>query len=255
MAAVDSAVLDHLWRSQQAGRTDPAEFPDLDVDAGQALQVALLERYRADGRDVGGWKVGLTSGVGRDSFGKGVRPFGFVLANRIYKSNALLSLNTIGSCGVENELCFTLAERLGSGATADDARDAVATVAPAFEINQLRLRGRAGPGLAVGDNLSQWGLVIGTERAIPVGFDFDSLTIVLSRDGIAVETTQAREHIDDHFQSLATLANRLARFGLGLERGHRVITGSYTRQSVPAPSRWTGAFGAELGDVHVSIAS
>lgn len=255
MPAVDSAVLDHLWRSQMAGRTDPAEFPDLDVDAGQALQVALLERYRADGRAIGGWKVGLTSGVGRDSFGKGVRPFGFVLTDRIFGSNAVLSLKAIGSCGVENELCFTLAERLGSGATPASARNAVATVAPAFEINQLRLRGRASPGLAVGDNLSQWGIVVGEERPVPDDFDFDALTIVLSRDGTSVETTQARDHIDDHFKSLATLANTLARFGLSLERGHRVITGSYTRQSVPAPSRWTGAFGSPLGDVHVSIAS
>ena len=254
MTAVDSAVLDHLWHSQTEGRTDPAEFPEMDVDTGQALQVALLERYRAHGHAIGGWKVGLTSGVGRDSFGKGVRPFGFVLAERIFASNAVLSMKTIGSCGVENELCFTLAERLGSGATAEAARRAVATVAPAFEINQLRLRGRATPGLAVGDNLSQWGIVIGEERPIPDAFDFDSLTIVLSRDGVVVETTQAREHIDDHFKSLATLADRLAQFGLGLERGHRVITGSYTRQSVPSPSRWTGAFGPELGEVHVSIA-
>ena len=253
--AVDSAVLDHLWLSHVAGRTDPGEFPQLDVEAGQALQVALIERYAANGRTVGGWKVGLTSGAARDSFGKGVRPFGFVLADRIFASNAVLSLAAIGSCGVENELCFTMGERLGKDATAETARLAVATVAPAFEVNQLRLRGRATPGLAVADNLSQWGIVIGEAQPLPDAFDYEALTIVLSRDGMPVETTHAHGHIDDHFQSIAKLSNRLATFGLALEKGHRVITGSYTRQSVPSPSRWTGAFGKELGSVHLSISS
>lgn len=251
-ASVDPALLERVWHAQAAGRVDAAGFPELDVDTGQALQVAILRRHAAEGRAVGGWKVGLTSGAGRDSFGAGVRPFGFVLANRVFRSPAELTLSTIVTAGVENELCFVMDTALGKGATAAAARRAVRGVAPAFEINQLRLRGRASPGLAVAENLSQWGIVVGAAVAV-AKVDFDAINVTLACDETTVETVAARGHIDNHFESLAVLANRLAQFGLALEAGHHVITGSFTRQSVPGPSRWTGEFGAPLGTVRVAF--
>jgi len=57
-------------------------------------------------------------------------------------------------------------------------------------------------------------------------------------------------HIDDHFESLATLARELAKFDRGLKGGQRVITGSFTRQSVREPARWEADFGP-LGRVAI----
>jgi len=251
--SVDPALFERLWHAHAAGRVDPREFPALDVAEGQTLQVALIDRLRGDGRLVGGWKLGLTSGAGRDSFGAGVRPFGFVLAERIHSSGAALALSDIVSCGLENELCFVIDTPLGAGSTAADARAAIRGVAPAFEVNQHRLTGRASPGLAVADNLSQWGLVVGAPVELPLTFDFEALIVTLERDGEPVQTVSARYHIDDHFESLACLANGLARHGLALEPGHRVITGSFTRQPVREPGCWSGRFGAPFADVTLTL--
>ena len=37
-------------------------------------------------RLVAGWKIGLTSGIARDSMGQGFRPFGYILADRVFAS-------------------------------------------------------------------------------------------------------------------------------------------------------------------------
>ena len=194
---------------------------------------------------MGGWKVGLTSGKSRDSFGKGIRPFGFVLDNRIIPSDDELNIAAIQRCGIENELCFVMDRELrGKSVTAAMARAAVGGVAPAFEVNETRLSGESDGPCRVADNLSQWGIVVGPEtRPLPQDFDWDSLVIALSRDGVEVERVAARGHIDDHFESLAALARELSKFDRGLNAGQRVITGSFTRQPVREPARWEADFG------------
>jgi len=124
-------------------------------------------------------------------------------------------------------------------------------VAPAFEINETRLAGKVDPPARVADNLSQWGIVVGKlTKPVPLDFDFDSLEVVLRRDGVEVERVAARGHIDDHFESIATLTRTLAKFNRGLKAGERIITGSFTRQRVDGPSRWEGDFGP-LGTVAI----
>lgn len=226
------------------------------VEDGQSLCLGLLDRWLAEGEQLGGWKLGLTSGRSRNAFGHGVRPFGFILASRIYDSGAVLG--RLPGLGVENELCWVLAETLaGESVTAADARRAVAGVAPAFELNQNRLPGDAAPGLRVADNLSQWGLVVGAAQPVAGLVELDALleelTVTLLRDGELCERVSARGHIDDHFESLARLARELARYGRSLAPGEQVITGAYTRHVVERPGTWRGDFGATLGEVEVTF--
>ena len=58
--------------------------------------------------------------------------------------------------------------------------------------------------------------------------------------------------VDDHFVSIAALARELGKFGRGLRAGQRVITGSFTRQSVKGASQWEAHFGA-LGSVAIGF--
>ena len=232
----------------------PSRVPS--IDEGQTICVELLDRLLAEGEHLGGWKLGLTSGRSRDAFGKGIRPFGFILEGRIHPSGAIL--DRLPGLGVENELCWVLAESLaGESVTAADARRAVAGVAPAFELNQSRLPEGAAPGLRVADNLSQWGLVVGELQPVQGTFDLDvlleELTVTLLCDEEPCEQVAAHGHIDDHFESLARLARELAHFGRGLAPGEHVITGAYTRQRVERPATWRGEFGAVLGGVEVTF--
>lgn len=248
-------MVEQLWRLHNGpvmADVDDLPAEPLSVEAGQALQVALMRRWLGAGEAIAGWKLGMTSGASRNAMGPGVRPFGFVRASRMLPSGAALPLAELGKGGVENELCLIVGARLGADATPAQARAAVAAVAPAFEINQKRLPADASPGLRVADNLSNWGIVVGAE--VPPPATLDDLTVTLFGDDAELGRIASRDHIDDHYASLATLARRLAQYGLALEPGARVITGAYARTPFAA-GRYRGDFGAAIGAVEVELVS
>lgn len=221
---------------------------------GLKRQLERLGELTAGGEARGGWKVGLTSGAARDGMGKGFRPFGYLLRSRIFESPAALALAGRPGFGIENELCFTLARGLRGDPDRPSVIAAIASVSPAFEIVQQRLESASTPADRLADNLSQWGIVVGAPRALDWNrFDFARLEVTLRRDGELVETVAARDHIDDHFDSVAALARRLDAFGLALEPGDRVITGSYTRQPVGGACDWLGDFGPDIGAVELAL--
>ena len=199
-----------------------------------------------------GWKVGLTSGSARDSMGKGFRPFGFILEDRVFPSGATLNHAELAPIGVENEMCFRFGRDVLPGSSIADVRDAVSGVAPAFEINQRRQPRDAPVVDRLADNLSQWGVVIGSFLIDWADIDFDQVAVDLYHNDELVETVRAQGHIDDHFASLAALSGSLAKFDRQISAGDIVITGSYTRQTVLGPGTWRGNFGAAVGEVEVS---
>lgn len=247
---MNRSAIDALWASTRTGTLDVAALADPSLHDGQHMQIALLERWLASGEQLAGYKIGLTSGAARDAFGKGVRPFGFILKSRVYRSGDTIERTKIGRLGLENELVFRIAQQLDGDATAADARQAVDAVAPGFEINQVRTQGAVGNGIRIADNLSQWGIVVGGWRT--PDYPFETLEVTMAREGETLERVAAHGHIDDHFQSIATLANTLHRFGRTLAAGALVITGSFTRQTIETLGTYTGDFG-ELGSVSVRV--
>jgi len=223
------------------------------LEAAQRRQVEHLAALEARGETVGGWKVGLTSGGSRDAFGPGIRPFGYVLRSRILDSGASLDWTHVGNGGIETEACFVIGCDVEQPVDADSIRACLAGVAPAFEINQRRIPADAPAPERIADDLANWGIVVGTPVPIPPNWDPDALEVTLARDGTPVATVAARNHIDDHFESLAILANALVRFGRHLRAGERVITGAFGRAVQPPAGTWTGDFGAAIGTVRLLI--
>ena len=125
-------------------------------------------------------------------------------------------------------------------------------MAPAFEINQKRLPADASPGLRVADDLSNWGIVVGPQVALPARLD--DLVVTLYGNDQALDSVASSGHIDDHFTSLATLARRLAQFGQVLEPGQPVITGAYAKTPF-AVGTFRGEFSNAIGTVTVDIVS
>jgi 2-keto-4-pentenoate hydratase len=249
-------LIEHIWRGAITSRVDAEAMEGMTtLMDGQLLQLDMLDRFTSRGEDLAGWKVGLTSGRSRDAFGKGVRPFGYILANRILKSGETLHYQYIKNCGIENELCFIMGEHLaGDLVNAEMVRKAVCAVAPAFEITETRIEGRADPGIRVADNLSHWGIVVGPQTLpVPDDFDFEGLEVVLRSDGREVERVVARGRIDDHFESIAAMIRELAKFDLGVRDGHRIITGSLTHQRIDSPGHWDADFSG-LGSVAIDFA-
>ena len=225
-----------------------------DISAAERDDGLRRQLTKLGNRDVGGWKVGLTSGQARDSMGEGFRPFGYILRERIFDTGSALALADFERVGVENELCFRMRETLQGEVDRADVIAAVDGASAAFEINEQRLGRQASPADRLADNLNQWGIVVGEfERLDWQRFDFERIKVSMTRDAHLLETVYAKGHIDDHFDSIAALVCQLARFGRALEAGARVITGSFTRQPVTRAGVYRGDFGAPLRPVQVEF--
>ena len=238
------------------------------IDAAQGQQVEAMAARLAAGEQLAGWKAGLTSGDSRDAFGAGVRPFGYVLKSRVFGSgytfwwDSSVALDTSGETlgesptnvvgGIENELCFEFAETVSEDVDAGAVRECLTGMAPAFEVTQQRVTADASPRDRVTDNLSQWGIVVGEVVPIPANWQQGELKVGLLHNADGVASVIAQDHIDDHFETLAQLSNRLRRFGQSIEAGQQVITGAFGRQSDPKAGLWSGDFG-DLGRVHLRV--
>jgi 2-keto-4-pentenoate hydratase len=247
--------VDIVWDGALTGRFDASQLRGrLSIDEGEQVQLWVLSRWEEQGSSRAGWKVGLTSGEVRDSFGPGVRPFGFVLRDRVFTSGDTVDLRKVSQPGLETELCFRIGSRL-SGPRVDAAEVArsVEAVSAAFEINEVRLDLPQEPGIRVADNLTQWGVVVGEAVSpVPDRAVFESTVSTLARSGEQGQTVAAAGHIDDHFLSIARLAQELAKFGHAIEAGDLVITGSFGRMRGVAGGEYVGTFSG-IGEVRASF--
>jgi len=206
-----------VWQGITTGHFDSTRLPPMpSFEDGERVQLATLERRIASGEQLGGWKVGLTSGAARDSFGPGIRPFGHLLKSRIFPTGSEIDLKRIAKPGIETEMCFRVGRRIsGKDVSVDTVRAGIAAVMPAFEINEDRIEGPQDQGLRVADNLRQWGVVIGREAPLSES-TWNTVVSTLSHDGKLLESVSARGHIDNHFASIQSLVRELAKFDQAL---------------------------------------
>jgi 2-keto-4-pentenoate hydratase len=245
-----ASLIDALY----TGRRDSAQPSGLDdvqfgLQDALGIQLRVLERFTAAGEQLGGWKVGLTSGKARDRMGAGFRPFGYILRSRIVDSGSVLPRADILNCHLEPELCLIVGSALsGENVSAAEAKAAVQAVAPAFEINEIRLGADKGPAALLADGLAQWGIVLGPPAA--VRDDLIHTTVEFSQDGRLIETKTPGESMDDPYLSLSRLCRLLHTYGRGLEPGQPVITGSFCHHAITRPGTYRASF-SDIGDVSV----
>jgi 2-keto-4-pentenoate hydratase len=230
-----------------------AALADADFAAGLRLQLAVLAAWEAEGQTLGGWKIGLTSRGARDSMGIGIRPHGYVLTDRILDSGATLA-GQVPNCRLEPEIAVTLgADLAGEDVTVEQARAAVASVSPAFEINSGRVPKGSSLAVRLGNALNNWGVVLGPAMA-PDGVDLADLTVEIgSENGTIDSGHSAPATLDDPFLSLTRVCRSLALNGRGLSAGQRLITGSLTGAvPVEGAHHYFGEFGP-LGRVTLDL--
>jgi len=225
-------IVESLWESFQRGEYLPVEWKGkLSISEAYPVQMGMLGRKLAGGAQQAGWKVGLTAPHMRELFRNPDPVFGHLLVSARKDSGHRFSHAALRSPAVESELMITLGQDLhGPAATVDDARRAIASVAPALEIVELgRADMRADLALAIADNVAQHAFVHGAPAAIDADLDFGTVQAKVEINGEVVADVVGRDVIDNQLQTLAWLANSLHRFGRNLRAGDRIMTGSFTK--------------------------
>ena len=240
---LDKAI-EEFWGARGRGVWFPPAWADrLDLDDAYRIQLALVDRRCTGGVSQVGWKVGLTAKAIQDQFKVHEPVFGCLLSEGRVESGRVFRHDDLIQPGFENEICITLGTPLrGPGITFDQARAAISEIAPALEIVEKRGNFSADLPLTMADNAQQKAFVTGTP--IPLGdIDLSRAAVTVYVDDAVRDQASGAEVMGNPINSIVWLANKLAEFGRVLDAGHRVISGSFTRQyPLDGPARVRSVF-------------
>lgn len=224
------------------------------VDAYEIQLINARERLAAGGV-VRGHKVGLTSRAMQQMLGVGEPDYGHLFADMFVPDGGTLAAADLCYPRAEIEVAFVLGDTLkGPGVTVADVLRATASVLPAIEIIDSRVRDwQITLPDTIADNASSARVVLGANSSRPDRLDLRLLDCILRRNGEIAETGRSDAVLGNPAAAVAWLAGKLGQFGMTLDAGHVVMPGACTRAvNVWAGDVIQGEFD-ELGSVSVGF--
>jgi 2-oxopent-4-enoate/cis-2-oxohex-4-enoate hydratase len=203
--------------------------PGITIDDAYGISRRMLARRRADGERVVGKKIGVTSEVVQKMLDVHQPDFGFLTDAMLFASGAVVPIGeTLIQPRAEGEIAFVLAKGLaGPGVTEDDVLAATRCVRPCFEIVDSRIRDwKIRIEDTVADNASSGVFVLGPEEVDPRAVDLVACRIRVSKNGAPLSEGVGAAALGSPVYCVAWLANTLSRFGIALEAGEVILSGS-----------------------------
>jgi len=205
-----------------------ARHPELTIDDAYAISLSVLERRKADGERVIGKKIGVTAKAVQDMLGVHQPDFGFLTDRMFITGDIDIRANGLIQPRAEAEIGFILKDSLmGPGVTAQQVIDATEAIVPCFEIVDSRIRDwKIGIVDTVADNASCGVYVLGEARADPRGHDLPNLHVTVTKNGAPLSEGYGRAVQGSPAAAVAWLANTLGAYGVALEAGDVILSGS-----------------------------
>ncbi len=244
-----------LWAGMKEKNHMPADwFGKLTLPQAYAVQLNILKRRVAEGDRHAGWKVGLTSQAMRTQQNVSEPCFAHLMASGHLQSGLRIKHASLIRPGIENELCLTLGTTLqGANVSFDEALAAIATVEPALELVEVRGDFSADIALSMADNAQQYGYITGKPVVYDPAIALDKTTVDVAFNHTQVQTATGAEVMGNPVYSLIWLAGKLAEFGLSLDAGMKVMSGSFTKQYAVAPGDTVTSSFSDFGTVEATF--
>jgi 2-oxo-hept-3-ene-1,7-dioate hydratase len=226
-------------------------FPGMTIEDGYAVSRAWVGMKIAEGRQVRGHKIGLTSRAMQQSSQIDEPDYGTLLDDMFFDPGPIPTERFIAP-RVEVELAFVLKHKLeGEQVGVQDVLAATEYVQPAIEIIDARIeqfdRRTKAPRKVfdtISDNAANAGIILGGRRMKPADVDLPWVGAILRLNG-AVEETGLAAGVQGHpAVGIAWLAQKLAPWGECLHAGEVVLAGSFTR---PVGAKRGDMFDADYG--------
>ena len=220
-----------FYQALREARTLPpllARDPALTIDDAYGISLDFLSRRVADGEQVIGKKIGVTSKAVQDMLGVHQPDFGFLTDAMLVEGDIDIAARRLIQPRAEAEIAFILAEPLtGPGVTAEQVIAATAAIAPCFEIVDSRITDwKIGIVDTVADNASCGVFVLGEARADPRAHDLPGLHVTVTKNGTPLSEGYGAAVQGDPAQAVAWLANTLGSYGVTLDAGDVILSGS-----------------------------
>ena len=239
-----------LFGALRDRRTVPpliAQDPALTIDDAYAISLDFLERRRREGERVVGKKIGVTSKAVQDMLGVHQPDFGFLTDWMQVAGDIDVDAKALIAPRAEAEIAFVLKASLnGPGVSAADVVAATDFIVPCFEIVDSRITDwKIAIVDTIADNASCGVFVLGNERLDPNGLDLPGLHVAVTKNGAPLSEGYGHAVQGDPAQAVAWLANTLGAYGVTLDAGDVILSGSL----VPlAPAAKGDRFAMTLSD-------
>ena len=217
-------------RTKVQGRRPSEMFPGIEIADAYAISSAVAqERVKQGGRIIG-HKIGLTSKAMQASSKIDEPDFGYLFDDLVLQDGAKVPFESFCVPRVEPELTFILKEPLKEpGVSFVDVMRATEWVVPSIEIIDARVTEPRKIFDTVADNGAAAGIVLGGRPIRPEAVDLRWVGAIFYRNSEIEETGLAAGVLGHPAMAVAWLANKVAPFGVTLEPGHMMLSGSFTR--------------------------
>lgn len=233
--------------------------PDMNMADAYAIQEAWVDRKLADGRELTGYKIGLTSRAMQNAMNIDTPDFGVLLDDMAFRSGDNIKAGDFTDPRIEVEFAFVLIEPLsGENVTVDDVMRATDYVVPALELIAARSY-RVDPETGytrkvfdtIADNASGAGYILGEQKIDPGEIDLCWAGAMLYLNDEVEETGLAGGIMGHPAHGIRWVCKRFAAHGIGLEPGQIILAGSFTRPVVVTPGDRILADYGPLGKIEV----
>jgi len=243
-------------------------FPEMTLDDAYAVQAAWIALQLADGAEVRGHKIGLTSRAMQQAMKIDEPDFGALLDGMFLHSGDSIAAADHLDPKVEVEFAFVLSDdltphSLGRALTADDVYSATSHIVPALELIDARSH-RVHPDDGrtrtvrdtIADNAADSGIVVGDGSMSVDAARTGELRwsgAILYRNGVVEETGLGAGVLDDPVEGVVWLANRMQDLGIALRAGETILAGSFTRPVDCRPGDEFHVDFGRLGTIDLSV--
>lgn len=207
-------------------------YPGADIEDAYAIGQMVTDSKVAAGREVKGHKVGLTSKAMRSTTGATEPDYGTLFDNWFLDEGTQVSMATMNRPLAEVELVFVLDAPLGGpSVNAVDVINATAYVLPAIEVVDSRFSrtGESGVVDSISDAASCGFVMVGGDPKPLSDIDVRHVGAALYKNGIVEESGTAAAVMGNPINSVAWLARKLNEFGVEMQAGHSILSGSFIR--------------------------
>lgn len=228
-------------------------FAGLNVLDAYQIQLEVIDRKKAEGRDVIGKKVGLTSVAMQQMLGVDEPDYGHLLDDMKIADGETVKISEFISPKVEAEIGFILEKDLvGPGVTYIDVLMATKYVVPTIEIIDSRIADwKIKLVDTVADNGSSARVVVGNKYSTVDCLDLRSLGMALHKNEELVATGSGAAALGHPAQAVAWLANKLHEFGIHLKAGELILPGALSAAVAVTEGDTISANFGPLGTVSV----
>jgi len=229
-------------------------FPEIEIEDAYAISQGVAQARIDAGGVLVGHKVGLTSKAMQRSSNIDEPDYGYIFQDMVMQSG--VALNRCDFCipRVEPELTFVLKDHLkGPNVSLIDVMNATDYVLPSIEIIDARFTEPRKIFDTVSDNGAAAAHIIGGSPVRPDDVDLRWVGAMFYRNNDIEETGIAGGVLGHPAMGVAWLANKLSTFGITLEPGHMILSGSFTRPVWAEKGDTLYADFGPLGSVVVSM--